>query len=231
MENMKLVNAHIGRRAFIRNTGMAGGGLILGFGWLNSCKPNAPVGVAELEMPSEWYELNGYLKIGDNGVATIMSPNPEIGQNVKTSMPMIVADELDMDWEKVIVEQAPLKTEVFTWQVAGGSMSIINGWEPLRKAGATARQMLKTAAAEAWQVPLAEITTSEGMLYHKASGKSAHYGEMASAASRLEVPEEEVVAVGEAGVGVALRMVWCSNRVHISLHCPPPRARHLPGLK
>ncbi len=190
MENMKLVNAHIGRRAFIRNTGMAGGGLILGFGWLNSCKPNAPVGVAELEMPSEWYELNGYLKIGDNGVATIMSPNPEIGQNVKTSMPMIVADELDMDWEKVIVEQAPLKTEVFTWQVAGGSMSIINGWEPLRKAGATARQMLKEAAAQAWQVPVEEITTSEGMLYHKASGKSAHYGEMASAASRLEVPEE-----------------------------------------
>lgn len=169
---------------------MAGGGLILGFGWLNSCKEGAAPEAAALEMPGAWFELNGYLKIGDNGVATIYSPNPEIGQNVKTSMPMIVADELDMDWNKVIVEQAPLNTEVFTWQVAGGSMSIIQGWEPLRKAGATARQMLKEAAAQAWQVPVGEITTSEGMLYHEASGKSAHYGEVASAAAQLEVPGE-----------------------------------------
>jgi isoquinoline 1-oxidoreductase beta subunit len=141
-------------------------------------------------MPEEWYERNAYLKIGDNGVVTIMSPNPEIGQNVKTSMPMIVAEELGVDWGNVIVEQAPLKTESFTWQVAGGSRSIANGWEPLRMAGATARMMLIEAAAQSWEVPAAEITTDAGMIRHEGSGKSAGYGEMASAASKIPVPEE-----------------------------------------
>jgi isoquinoline 1-oxidoreductase beta subunit len=103
---------------------------------------------------------------------------------------MIVAEELDVDWGNVIVEQAPLKTEAFTWQVAGGSRSIANGWEPLRMAGATARQMLKEAAAQAWQVPVGEITASAGVLSHEASGKSAGYGEMASAAANIPVPEE-----------------------------------------
>ncbi len=73
--------------------------MVLGFSWLASCNPT-PEQV--LEMPEEWFEINGFLKIGDNGVVTIMSPNPEIGQNVKTSMPMIVAEELDVDWDKVI---------------------------------------------------------------------------------------------------------------------------------
>jgi isoquinoline 1-oxidoreductase beta subunit len=141
-------------------------------------------------MPKEWFEINGYLKIGDNGMVTIMSPNPEIGQNVKTSMPMLVAEELDTDWENVIVEQAPLNTELFTRQLAGGSQSIRQGWEGLRMAGATARHMLKEAAAQVWQVPVAEITTAAGIIHHKASGKSAHFGEMASTAATIEVPEE-----------------------------------------
>lgn len=188
---MTFVKTPIGRRAFIKNTSLAGGGLVLGFNLLNSCKPKVAEAVAlEIEMPKEWYEINGYLKIGDNGVVTIMSPNPEIGQNVRTSMPMILADELEVDWKNVIVEQAPLNTDLYSWQVAGGSRSIMNSWEPLRMAGATARQMLKEAAAMAWQVPVTEITAVAGVLAHEASGKTAGYGEMASAASQLEVPEE-----------------------------------------
>ena len=188
---MTVVKTPIGRRAFIKNTSLAGGGLVLGFNLLNSCKPKVAKAMAvELEMPKEWYEINGYLKIGDNGVVTIMSPNPEIGQNVRTSMPMSLADELEVDWKDVIVEQAPLNTDLYTWQVAGGSRSIMSSWEPLRMAGATARQMLKEAAAAAWQVPVAEITAVAGVLSHEASGNSAGYGEMASAASQLEVPEE-----------------------------------------
>lgn len=163
--------------------------MMLGFSWLASCKDEA-AREAALAMPDEWFEINGFLKIGDNGVVTIMSPNPEIGQNVKTAMPMIVADELDIDWERVIVEQAPLNLDIFTRQLAGGSQSIRQGWQGLRLAGATARQMLRQAAAEAWQVPLEEVTTEAGMLHHKASGQSAGYGEMASAAAALEVPEE-----------------------------------------
>ncbi len=187
---MTLVKTQIGRRAFIRNTSLAGGGLVLGFSWLNSCKPEQAKTIAVMEMPKEWFEMNAFLKIGDNGVVTIMSPNPEIGQNVKTSMPMIVAEELDVDWNDVIVEQAALNTENFSWQVAGGSRSIANGWPALRMAGATARAMLVGAAAEAWQVPASEITTSEGMISHEASGNSAGYGEMAAAAAKMEVPEE-----------------------------------------
>ncbi len=114
-----------------------------------------------------------------------MSPNPEIGQNVKTSMPMIVAEELDCDWKNVIVEQAPLNTAIFTRQMAGGSQSIRQSWEGLRTAGATARQMLREAAAQAWQVPVDEITTEAGVLKHEKSGKSAGYGEMASAAAKI----------------------------------------------
>ncbi len=187
---MTLVKTKFGRRAFIRNTSLAGGGLVLGFSWLNSCKPEQTEEIATLEMPEEWFEMNAFLKIGDNGVVTIMSPNPEIGQNVKTSMPMIVAEELDVDWDNVVVEQAALNTENFSWQVAGGSRSIANGWPALRMAGATARHMLREAAAQAWQVPAAEIATDAGMLTHEASGNSAGYGEMAAAAAKLEVPED-----------------------------------------
>ncbi len=127
-------------------------------------------------MPKEWFEINGYIKVGENGLVTIMSPNPEIGQNVKTSMPMIVAEELDVDWNDVIVEQAPLNTEIFTRQLAGGSQSIRQGWDGLRMAGASARKMLVAAAAAAWQVPENEISTQEGKLIHEASGKSESFG-------------------------------------------------------
>ncbi len=160
---------------------------MIGFSWLASCKMT-PEQVNNL--PKEWFDLNGFLKVGDNGLVTIMSPNPEIGQNVKTSMPMIVAEELDIAWKDVIVEQAPLNTDIFTRQLAGGSQSIRQGWESLRMAGATAKQMLKEAAAQAWNVSADEITTKDGVLTHEASGNSAGYGEMASAATSIEVPEE-----------------------------------------
>ncbi|MEZ2415550.1 molybdopterin cofactor-binding domain-containing protein [Muriicola sp. E247] len=187
---MMLTKTHIGRRAFIRNTSLAGGGLILGFSFLNGCKPGGTKKMTGPEMPDEWFEINGYLKIGDNGIVTIMSPNPEGGQNVKTSMPMIVADELDVDWKDVTVEQAPLNTELFTRQFIGGSQAIRHGWPGLRMAGASARQMLKEAAATQWEVPVDEVTTEAGMLYHSSSNRSMGYGDIASAAAQLTVPEE-----------------------------------------
>ncbi|MCW5515740.1 xanthine dehydrogenase family protein molybdopterin-binding subunit [Muriicola sp. Z0-33] len=187
---MNTISTKIGRRSFIKNTSLAGGGLILGFSWLNSCKPKEAQNMAVREMPSEWFEMNGYLKIGENNLVTIMSPNPEGGQNVKTSMPMIVAEELDVDWGNVIVEQAPLNTELYSRQFIGGSQAIRRGWNGLRMAGAAARQMLMEAAAQSWEVPLAEITTAAGMLYHKEGKRSASYGEMAATAAENEVPED-----------------------------------------
>ncbi|NUO01465.1 MAG: xanthine dehydrogenase family protein molybdopterin-binding subunit [Saprospiraceae bacterium] len=185
---MALIKTSYGRRSFLKTSALAGGGMMLGFSWLaTACESNQE---ETLTMPKEWFELNGFLKIGENGVVTIQSPNPEIGQNVKTSMPMIVAEELDIDWKNVIVEQAPLNTALFVRQLAGGSQSIRQGWTGLRMAGATARHMLKEAAAQAWQVPVDEVTTEAGVLHHKNSGKSAGYGEMASAAAKIAVPEE-----------------------------------------
>lgn len=187
---MTLIKTSYNRRSFLRSSALAGGGMMLGFSWLASCAPAAEEEV--LVMPDEWFDINAYLKIGDNGVATIIAPNPEFGQNVKTSMPMLIAEELDMDWKKVVVEQANYNAEKYTatGQFSGGSAGIRNGWKGLRMAGATARYMLVAAAAEAWQVSAEEITTDAGMLYHEVSGKSAHYGEMASAASQVPVPEE-----------------------------------------
>lgn len=184
---MTLVKTTYNRRSFLKSSALAGGGMMLSFSWLASCKPT-PEQIKS--MPKEWFNINGFLKIGDNGMVTIMSPNPEIGQNVKTAMPMIIAEELDVDWNDVLVEQAPLNTDIFTRQLAGGSQSIRQGWESLRMAGATARHMLIAAAANAWQVPVEEITTDAGVISHKSSNKSAGYGEMASAAAGLEIPEE-----------------------------------------
>ncbi len=184
---MAIVKTTYGRRSFLKTSALAGGGMVLGFSWLASCQPT-PEEV--LAMPKEWFNINGFLKIGENGVVTIMSPNPEIGQNVKTSMPMIVAEELDVDWKNVIVEQAPLNTDLYVRQLAGGSQSIRQGWQSLRMAGATARQMLREATAQAWKVPVEEITTEAGVLHHKNSGKSAGYGEMAAAAAKVTVPKE-----------------------------------------
>lgn len=186
---------------------MATGGFAIGFSWLYSCEQTPKM---VLELPDEWFNFNGYLKIGDNGVVTIMSPNPEIGQNVKTSMPMIVAEELDMDWAKVIVEQAPLDTSLYGvpfiskiagqaeaprsgMQIAGGSNSIRSSWDALRLAGATAKDMLLQAAADTWGVAKDELSTENGYVIHESSGQKEHYGVFAAAASEVAVPEEVVL--------------------------------------
>lgn len=183
---MQLIKTRYKRRSFLKASAASGGGMVLGFSWLASCTPTPEQVKA---MPSAWFDINAFLKIGDNGVVTIMSPNPEIGQNVKTAMPMIVAEELDVSWKDVVVEQAGLDKNKFTRQLAGGSQSIRAGWQGLRMAGATARRMLLEAAAKEWDVPIEELTTSEGVISHS-SGKSAGYGEIASAAANVAVPEE-----------------------------------------
>ena len=174
------------RRSFLQASALAGGGLMLNFCFLSSC--NSDHKKEGTIPPKDWFGFNGYLKIGDNGQVTIMSPNPEGGQNVKTSMPMIVAEELDIDWKDVIVEQAPLNTELYERQFIGGSNAIRVGWKGLRMAGATARQMLREAAAETWGVPVGEIITKAGFLIH--DNKKVSYGELASAAAKIAVPTE-----------------------------------------
>lgn len=194
---------HLNRRSFLKIGAAAGGGLILGFNYLtSSCTPAKAT-------PKDWQDFNAFLQVATDGSVTIFSPNPEVGQGVKTAMPMILAEELDADWSKVIVQQAPLDTEKYTRQVAGGSGSIRTTWESLRTAGATARAMLVAAAAARWQVNTAEITTQQGVVSHAASGKSATYGELATEAAALEVPTDvtlkaikDFTLVGKATPGV-----------------------------
>lgn len=185
---MPILKTSHNRRSFLKTSALAGGGLMLNFCWFASCQSATDKEMASIA--KEWFDFNGYLKIGDNGQVTIMSPNPEGGQNIKTAMPMIVAEELDIDWKDVIVEQAPLNTELYQRQFIGGSNAIRTGWKGLRMAGATARQMLRETAAQTWRVSVDEITTEAGVLKHKASGKSAGYGEMAGAAANIPVPKE-----------------------------------------
>ncbi|MCB0493498.1 MAG: xanthine dehydrogenase family protein molybdopterin-binding subunit [Cyclobacteriaceae bacterium] len=181
---MSIIKTTYNRRSFLKASIAGGGGLMLSFSWLAACSPSE----ATKAMPSAWFDLNAYLSIADNGEVTIMSPNPEVGQNVKTSMPMIIAEELDVKWEDVIVKQAPLNSVSFTRQVAGGSQSIRQGWQSLRMAGATAREMLKNAAAKQWNVNAADCTTAEGYVMHGSDKLS--YGEIATMAAGMAVPEE-----------------------------------------
>jgi isoquinoline 1-oxidoreductase beta subunit len=173
----------LNRRDFAKVSGLAAGGFMLGFHFTGCDSP------ADIKaIPSEWMYMNAFLKIGDTGLVTIYSPNPEIGQNVKTSMPMIVAEELDVRWQDVVVEQAPLDTDKYVRQLAGGSQSIRQGWKSLRIAGATARQMLVNAAARSWGVDPSTCFVNEGMI---TSGKHAtDYGTIAKLASEEEVPKE-----------------------------------------
>lgn len=185
---MSKANTTLNRRGFLKASALAGGGLVVTFGWPLAQRAGSAARAADAPAV-----LNAYLTIAANGAITIKAPNPEFGQNVITSMPMIVADELDCDWDAVSVEQAPFDTTLYTNQFTGGSRGIYMAWERLRTAGATARQMLRIAAADAWSVPVDEITTASGMLRHDASGQSASYGEMASAAAEVAVPADVVL--------------------------------------
>ena len=164
---------------------MTGGGLLLGFSWF-SAEAEAPGQLmnAKANFAGE-LGFNSYLSIATDGTITIFSPNPELGQNIMTSFPMIVAEELDADWTKVKVVQAPLDTQKFERQVTGGSGAIPHSWKRLRNAGATARYLLIAAAAKQWNVDATECTTSNGFVIHAKTGNKLSYGELAEEASKI----------------------------------------------
>ncbi|MBD0832724.1 molybdopterin cofactor-binding domain-containing protein [Aestuariibaculum sediminum] len=187
---MTKIKTQYNRRSFLKVSAAAGGGMLIGFSWLTGCVTSNKKDDV-IAIPNEWFEINGYIKIGDTGLVTIYSPNPEIGQNVKTSMPMIVAEELDVDWNHVIVEQGALNEDAFkNPQFAGGSLSIKRGWHPLRMAGATGRRMLMEAAAKEWNVDVEGLTVTKGIIKEIDGERSISYGEIASKAVGIEIPEE-----------------------------------------
>src|SRR5678816_2503633 len=184
---MEDIKTNYSRRTFLKSSALAGGGLMISFSAL--AKFGLDDKVSGLELPDQWYEITGYIKITPDNIIKILNPNPEFGQNVMTSLPMIVTEELDADWKQVVVEMGPHDSVKLGPQFTGGSNSMRMYWKPLREAGAAARHMLMEAAAQTWSVPVEEVTTKAGKLYHEKSGKSGTYGNFATTASGLPVPK------------------------------------------
>jgi isoquinoline 1-oxidoreductase beta subunit len=183
----------ISRRTFLEIGTSAAGGLLVSF-YLPGCGKRAE-DIAMVTEPVELFELNAFVEIDTGGGVTLTSPVPEVGQGVKTSLPMILAEELDVEWDRVRVVQAEADREKYGWQVAGGSLSISLSWMPLRRAGAVARDLLVRAAAARWEVDRRTCYTEVGKVVHGPSGREFSYGEVAAAASRLEPPDPETVGL------------------------------------
>jgi len=178
-----MIDQTVSRRHFLKITSIAGGGMLVGFNLLSDALPLK-------HSADAIFSPNAYISIDSAGVITLMSPNPEIGQGVKTSLPMILAEELDVKWDAVQVEMAPLDQSKFGAQFAGGSGAIRSRFMPIRTAGATARTMLITAAAQQWSVPEGECYAEDAFVIHKPSGKKLSYGELAAKAALLPVPTD-----------------------------------------
>lgn len=181
-----MTTKEIGRREFIKVGATAGAGLLIGFRLLDAAESNGLPGIAG----ADDFSPNAYLRIGTDGAITLFADHVELGQGVMTALPMIVADELDADWTMVRVQR--MSDDPSAWPrsiMTVGSQSVRGSWSPLRKAGATAREMLLAAGAQQFGVDRAQCRTDKGFVVHAASGRKVGYGAVASLASTLPVPQ------------------------------------------
>ncbi|HZF15998.1 MAG TPA: xanthine dehydrogenase family protein molybdopterin-binding subunit [Steroidobacteraceae bacterium] len=178
----------LSRRSFLSAAVTVGGGLLL---TLSVPLPLDAAGTAT----GKTAMLNAFIRIAPDGAVSIVAKNPEIGQGIKTMLPMILAEELDADWKQVVIEQAELDPVAYGAQFAGGSFATTLNWDPLRRAGAAARQMLVTAAAQRWKVSPDECSTSAGVVHHGPSGRTLGYGAVAAQAASVPPPDLKTVAL------------------------------------
>lgn len=171
----------VSRRMFLRASALAGGGVIFSFGW----HPNLALTQSAVSL-----QPNGFVRIDGDGTITIWSKNPDMGQGVKTALPMILADEMDADWSRVRALDAELSRAKFGGQGSGGSDSIRAEWDLYRNAGAAAREMLAGAAADAWGVPRDGCRTEHSEVIHPATNQRIGYGALAARAATRPVPDK-----------------------------------------
>ena len=178
----------LSRRSFLQVTALSGGGMLLG-------TYIEPTILAQRPQPP--FEPNAFIRIASDGTVTLISRNPEIGQGVKTMLPMLIAEELEVDWKNVRVEQADFDAK-YGLQTTGGSRAASNNWIPMQQVGAVGRQLLIKAAAQTWGVPESECFASHGRVYNKRNDRSLGYGELAAKAATLPPPDINSVKLKDA---------------------------------
>jgi len=194
MRDVRALPAHgafpMGRRTFVKLAGAGAAGLVLGFHL-----PGEAFAATTTAQASKDQAMNAFVRIAPDNTITIYSKAPEIGQGIKTSLALIIAEELDADWDHVVVEQAEINPKLYGPQGAGGSTTIPRAWDQVRQAGAGAKAMLIAAAAKQWNVNASEITAKDSTLSHAASGKTASYGSLATAAAKMPVPDPKALTL------------------------------------
>jgi isoquinoline 1-oxidoreductase beta subunit len=178
----------VDRRAFLKVTALAGGGMLVA-SYID------PIDLLAQGGPPAGgtFVPTAFIRVSPDGIVTIMAKNPELGEGIKTSLPMIIADELDVDWKDVRVEQADCEEQKYGRQTTGGSRGTPNNWDPLRQVGASVRQMFVMAAAQTWSVPATELSTASGRVLHAATNRSMSYGQLAATAATLMPPDMRTV--------------------------------------
>src|SRR3984885_2746681 len=179
----------VSRRSFLRASVIAGGGMMLAY----YVEPIEKALAAAQFGPPVTLLPASFITIAPDGAITIIAKNPEIGQGVKVMLPMLIAEELDAEWKDVRIEQGDLDPAKYGLQIAGGSTRTPLKWEPMRQVGAGGRQMLIAAAAQKWNVPASECSTTPSRVHHESTKRSASYGELASAAASMPVPDPKTL--------------------------------------
>ncbi len=179
------------RRDFLQRSVLGSGGLLLG-SYLDTATAAETIAKPSGAAPLGGFKPNAFISISSQGVVTLISKQPEIGQGIKTSLPMVIAEELEVNWKDVRIVQGDLNP-AYGGQSAGGSTSTPNNYNNFLRLGATARTMLVQAAAQTWKVPIGECLAANSAVHHQVSGRRLSYAELAASAATLPLPNPESV--------------------------------------